>query len=487
MAGLPPSFSYFVNKLAGVKKNRVRIVPNNSSTVNSGTGQLIFDLPSNSIVDLDTMSLRGNFIYSNAGGAQSLRLVPQSHLLFRNISWLLNGQVVAGIGSQHQNLLAEVLRRCTSDVNYETAHMNEYLNTPTFRFNPVLDQDLAPSGSELATNSTSQRFHFNQFYGLSRSPNSSAWDTSIWGDTRIVMQVENSSVCMGQNDVGATTDNYDFQLQNCELTIDVIQFTDPTYDNMIQSILSQGTISTVFPEYYSQISSWNSNIKMNVSSQSLDYVGFAPLLSIYNQPTVCAANATSHKVADANLPYGPNFCRFRALNSSGNTVDVNDSTTQYYFNINQEVYPKQGPQNLPDGADQTLDLFNGRSVGRSNLLWRGLSNSSNGYTFYAREHFTGQNCVICVDLTLAGPAHTNSQRVCSGLDTRGTSSQINLQLVNGYSGSAAAPADCGYPFTTSTVPAEGTAQSSVSQLILMFAASSSILEASMGQQISIVY
>ncbi len=483
---LPQSFSYFVNKLAGVKKNRVRLVPNNSSTVNSGTGQLIFDLPSDSIVDLDTMSLRGNFIYTNAAANNGIRLVPQSNLLFRSIVWQLNGQSVAGIGSQHQNLLSEVLRRCTSDVNYETAHANEYLQTPTLRFNPIAEHDKQPSGSEIASNSTSQRFHFNQFYGLSRSPNSRSWDTSLWGSTRIVMQVENGAICVGQGDAGGTTASYDFQLQNCEMTIDVINFSDPTYDNMMQSILSQGTVSTVFPEYYTQIANYNSNLKFQVSTQSLDYVGFAGLLSSYNNPTVCSADTTNHLVQDADLPYGPNFCRFRLLDSSGAVIGVNDTTTQYYFNINQEVYPKQGPQAITDGADQTIDLFCGRSVNRGNLLWRGLDNSY-GYYIFTREQFTKQNAIVCVDLTLDGPAHTNAQRLCSGLDTRGQSSQINLQLINGYAGSSASMSDCGYAFTTATIPAQGTALGSQSQLIFMFAASSSILEVAMGQQISVVY
>ena len=462
MSALPASFQYFVNKLAGVKRNTVRITPNNSTSVNAN-GQIIFDLPSNSICDLTSLTMRGNFIFTAAvGGTGGVRMVPQIHTLMRNVAWQCNGQTVAGIGSQNMNHVMEIFRRCTSANEYEISHSDQYLATPVMRNNSYTS-DTAPSGSQVATNSTSQRFHFSQWYSLARAPNAENWDTAVFGDLRLVIQLEGNGPILSSADSG--TNSADWQLQNLELVVDVLTFADPTYDNLIASMLGQGqTLAVPFPEVYSQISAINAAMKFNVSSQSLDLIGYAPLISSYNSFT--QLSSTSGVVADANLTYGPNFTRFRLNNSSGNITAsnyVNSTTETYYWNINNEVYPKSGPTAVIDGVTYTTNLFNANAVNKYCLLFKGLDLVSGapvaGVPSFIRENFQAENCIVAHNLSLDGPAHLSANHLLSGLDTRGTSSTITLYTSGWYS----------------------------SDYCLLFAQGSAVLEAGAGQVISVVY
>jgi len=459
MAGLPSSFQYFVNKLAGVQRNSVRIIPTNQSTVNSN-GVLIFDLPSNSIVDLTSMNLRGDFIFRNAvGGTNGVRMVPQPHTLFRNVSYLLNGQTVSGIGSQNHNHLMELLRRCTVGEDYELSRCDEYSAVPICK--QLTEADAAPSGSQVATNSQSQHFHFNTWYGLARAPNAPNFDTAIFGDLRIQIQLEGTAPILSSADSG--TNDVDWQLQNCDLVVDVIQFSDPTYDNLISAMMAEGrTLAIPFPEYFSQISSTNSAMKFNVASQSLDLIGYAPLASTYSSFT--QLTSTTGVVADASVSYGPNFTRFRIRNSSNSSPAVNSTSETYYWMINNQVYPKNGQTAVIDGITYTKEVFmGGPSANNYSLLFKGIqvgaSGTALGVAGFQREQYQLENCIVAHKLCLEGPAHQSASHTLSGLDTRGTSSTITLNT-NGWS---------------------------TSDYTLLFAQGSAVLEAGAGQVISVVY
>ena len=103
MSALPASFSYFVNRLAGVSRKQVKITPNNSTTIKQNENA-IFVLPTDSIVDLQSLKMVYNFKYQNAAvdaAKARLRYVPAPHQLVRSATWSINNQAVSG--SQNQN------------------------------------------------------------------------------------------------------------------------------------------------------------------------------------------------------------------------------------------------------------------------------------------------------------------------------------------------------------------------------------------------
>ena len=124
MSGLPPSFQYYVNALgAGIERNSVRIVPDNGETA-SNNSSITFTLPSDAVVDLNSLQFTATLRTKNAVAATASVAVPQSHSLFRSVQWSLNGNVICGNNNQNFGQVYEALRRATTDQADAEARMS---------------------------------------------------------------------------------------------------------------------------------------------------------------------------------------------------------------------------------------------------------------------------------------------------------------------------------------------------------------------------
>jgi len=460
---LPSSFQYVVSRLSPVVRNQVKMVPIGNTSVKPNQS-LTFDLPSDSIIDLNTLCLRCDFDYQNAAaGTNAGRNVPQPFSLVRSAQWSLNGSVVSGNNLQHFGQVYEMLRRCSGSQGHQSSNLDEYSETPQ------IDDQGQFRGDRTASDSTSQRLHMDDFLGLQHGKNAGNFDSSLVGNIRLRLEFNGQEPVMNYSDDAAvgSTANYDWELQNCEMVVDVITFTTPDnmYDNVISALLQEGqTLQMAYPEYYSQLSSESSNTKFNVSSQSLDYIGVAPLLASYSSGTHMQSSAGA--VAAANCLYGPNFTRF-AMTSDGSSVyGSNVTTPKYYWNINQRVYPQSGNENVCDAMVHTKNTFS-KGLDSENLLFQGNLDADNSIarrnfnaSLGSRQNFNQNNCIIFHKLCLDAPAHQAENQAVSGINTQGQSSVISLQT---------------------------TSWNSASDFKLLVAGTSAIMEIGGGQNINITY
>lgn len=454
---LPHSFQYMVSRASQTRRSILKCVPRGSSTVNMNS-QINFDLPSDTILDLTTLNFRADFVYQNApGGTGSARSVPQVHTLFRSRQWALNNQIVGGANDQNFGRVYECLRRCSSSREHANGCQNEYRNVP------LVNSSGQYEGSFLGSNSTAQQVCFSDFGSLQHCKNAANMDSALLGNISLILQLAGTEICMGYEDSG-TAINYDWQLQNVELTIEVINFVgaDNVYDQIMSEMLSSGeTLNIAYPEIYSQIASNNSALKFNVSTQCLDALGFAALRSSYN--TATTLDSTGGAVENAQARWCPTFSQFAYdPSSSGTVLGYNDKISTYYWTLNSAQIPQWG-EYVSRGVQHTQDAFaKPNDLNARNLLFYGnWSVDNNTYTLsetVCRENFPLYNAIIVHRLALDGPAW-GSGSMLSGVNCQGQSSVINLQQ-------------------TTVASANST---------LLFALTTAVLSVGLGQQISITY
>lgn len=457
---LPASFTYMVNRLdGGMVRNTVKITSNSSNLVKQNSS-VEFQLPSDSILDLTSLTLRGKFIYQNAvGGTNGVRATIPPHLYFKNVQWALNNNVVCGNNTGGEwGRLYEILRRCGGSQDHENSNCDEYRRMPFANGGTLV-------GSEAATNSTGQLFAFSGWGGLADCPNSENMDSAILGNIKLRLDLAGEEIVYGYADSG-TNDNA-WQLEDLEMTVDVITFmgADNIYDMIMGELLGAGEeLYIPFQERYATLTSSNANIKFNLSSSSLDLIGWAPVAS--EGASATQMTSTTGDVDASLCEYGPRFVQFKLQNSSNALPDENSTSETYFFNINQRIYPQYGANPVSRGVQHTKDAFgSSNDLNARNLLFCGnyLDDGSDTLTdaiTFNRRNNLGYNCIVAHKLCLTEPAHQS--KILSGINTQGQSSTVSLST-NGLSSSGSG------------------------DFILMFALTSAVLAVGPGQSVSVVY
>ena len=451
MSGLPPAFSYYINALgAGIERNSVRIVPDNGETA-SNNSSITFTLPSDAVVDLNSLQFTATIKTKNAVAGTASVSVPQAHSLFRSVQWSLNGNVVCGNNNQNFGQVYEALRRCTTDQADAESRMSEYADVPR----PDSDGKFQASKG---LDATGHRIQHNDFHGLQRSPNAGAWDTSVMGNTRLHLYLESDRIMLYALD--SSTQNVEWELASVEMRCDVLR-VPPAIDDILAARLAEGgTLDTCFPEIYAQVSSSDANVRCSIASNSLDMIGFAPLASEYLSATSVAS--TSGVVAASATPYGPNYNRFKLQNTSNAVPAIDRTSAKYNFVLHGRTYPASGATPVVQGLEFTKDCFS-KGVGEHNLIFQGLFDAD-GSTLtrslsYMRENAFANNTLVFHKLCLTAPAHETAERTLTGMNTQGQSASIQLQT-QGFS---------------------------TSDYLLIIGQTSAVLSAGAGQMVSVQY
>ena len=453
---LPQSFAFFANRLQGFTRNTVRVSPSASTTVkNNQSIELV--MPNNAIVDLTTLRLTADFKYQTATSAtNAIRYVPSPHQLVRSSVFQLNGNSVSGQSNQNFAQVYEALKRASVGDDHAKADINCYSEVPVATLNGAVTSKVFGSGSErAASNTVSRRITMTEFLGLQRSPNAPSMDTSIVGNIRLVLQMNGSEAGFGQADDAFGATDFDWQLDNVEAQVDVISMSSPMYDELMSALLSEPDAQLLipFPEYTSQKSLINTNVKYNVSSSSLDMIAFAPLHADHSGATRIATSSGVPPNGQGTLV--PKQTQFSYRNDSSalasSLANQSDSVTAtYHWNVNGTVIPARGATNINDGAQYTKELYGHQDVHQGSALFEGYfaegapvaagtvpSDGTQVYPTmlnkqvakqYSRVNYLDYNCIVAHRLCLDLPAHQSPTRTASGISTLGQASSLSLNL-----------------------------------------------------------
>jgi len=494
MASLPNSFAYFVSSLGGVNRRSVRLSPNNTQNPKQSE-QITFVLPTDSIVDLTTLQFIYKFKYQNAPTADkhTIRYAPCPEQLVRSVVWSINNQAVAGANNQHFSQVLQMLKRASCGNDNPNSRCDEYSECPVHNLCGNKDDGSGSAkvygnlNERVASNTIARKGKLTDFLCLQSSPNAPNWDTSIVGETRIQLQLNGSEACLHASDEASIpSGGADWELQDCEMRVDVISFASPEYDMLMSAMLEEGSLNIPFNEYTTQKSLINSNVRFNVASQSLDAVMFALLNSGHTDPT--HIQTSTGKVKGENFGTGltPNQITFQYRKNGSTTLgtglasgetnmsDAVDAT--WYWNINGSVYPSSGATQMVEGAEYTKQLFAG-GKDDYNQLFKGyytngaikedgtvqdvIPSSTNleSAKQYKRVNYLDNNAICAIRLCLDVPASQSDKHTMSGLNTLGQSSQLSLNL-NGFNNN--------------------------NDSVLLVGQGSSVISVSAGQQVSVI-
>lgn len=483
MASLPSSFSYFVSSLGGVSRKSVKLTPNNSTTV-SQNGQLTFTLPSDAICDLSTMQFIYDFKYQNAAsGTNAVRYVPQPAALCRSIVWSISNQSVSGAQNQNWAQVFECLRRASTGPTNSVSRQDEYCDIPAATLLGASTSKVLGTGNErAASNTVSRKCKLTNFLGLQTASNAQNFDTGVVGETRVQIQLNGAECALIQADAGTVAADADWELQNCEMRLDVISFSSGEYDALMSAMLQEGELSIPFNEITSQKSLLNSSIRFNVASSSLDMLGFALLRSDHGSYT-SITSATGCVDSDFG-GLTPNNVKFQYRNGSSNTADtlanMSDSVdAQWYWLVNGAVMPSSGSTQLIQGSEYTKECYSNSKDDYNQLFLdyctapvpqaSGSDQTETGYPSavnvefskqYRRVNYLNQNAFTALRTCLDVPASQSDKRALSGINTLGGSSSIQLNLSGNWNNST--------------------------DYALLVGQGSSVLQVGMGQQVSVI-
>lgn len=433
----PRNLTYMVKKLANYSRNTFKISTLNQTTA-SPSQQIIVDLPSNTLVDMNSLTMF--FKYTTTGNSDLPRNVEG---ILQRVETEINGQIVNG-GANDINQLWQII----SDTSFgeDVTNRRKILQKGTDATVPA------------ASVSTATQCAIQTFLGFTSSV--PIVNTRVLGNVRLRLTLAPASVMVKA--AGVTTES--FSLSDIFFSVDCFDLDNMFHEATEKYLASGGVIEIPFSNYFSfssSASSLSQTAKFSLSTQSLNKV-WGCFVTGANYPAQ-ATSATAADFCNKNTNNSPFFTRVangtvRYGQGGTNYQDITYAMTNYQWNINGTMYPNYKP--TPEQAYALL-------MNAYNLSQDTLGGGYKGLDTLAKW---GSDFWVCCQnfehLSESG------DRWLSGLDTRGN-------IASGFwetQGSITVPAATG---TGGTNPASNL-------IALIFAHCTSTLRVSYGRQIEVV-
>ena len=379
---IPDTFSYFLKRLANVRRNTTRISAVTSTTANSGD-TVVVRLPSNAIVNLQTFNW---FFTSTCETTTGFCRLPRNvESIIDNVSILINGLAVHSSQLRNYNEVFNILLNCTSGSDYKAARAILQNSSDV----------LTPAANQVAS------FCINDWLGFFNAQPQYI-DTALTGDVEIQIRLAPNTIL--PISAGATGAKY--TLSNMFFTIDTVSFLTNDYDQMMENKMNQGAVLEIpFQNYL-----------------------------VFNQSLVSSFRVALNSRC-VNMLLSTNFLDNRttgAITSNGQSVYfkyTNGNASTYQWQVDAVNMPSQSVEcdsSKPYSYQYVQQTFNDHNnVLGFNLLGAvsvvGSSPASDSIAAYINNNF-----VVALNLNVSG----SDNRLLSGYDSAGSNSQIFLNYTS---------------------------------------------------------
>ena len=323
MSVYPRNLSAFLNRLSGYNKTNVKMNVLGSQEANDGD-TIQVDLPTNSIVDLGSLSWYHIIEYQNPTAVGKKAVLPvQCESIIRRLSVEVNGQTLVNI--QNYNVLFHMLLYMSATEDYQRQRLINQANMSTDATNGT--------AVELATGHTEEQYHIvDTWLGFLGTAKPQFIDTSLLGNVRISITLAAGTEIMGGDDAGITRT---YKIKEQYFNMDVISISDGIYDAMIDQRLASGApIEIPFKNYFNFIgagagATMSQKLQFNVASQSIDRLWMTARSSNYKAANAAkidtgAGAPPQHSIITHNAP------AFNFASCGG---------THFQFQVNNSLYP----------------------------------------------------------------------------------------------------------------------------------------------------
>lgn len=491
---VPKNLQLMVGRLANMQRTVIRARPQSNDTAEAGQ-TMHFRLPTNTLVDLHNLILAGVFQVKDdyiRGGPTNMQEIIE------RLDLVVNGQVISGNNNDY-GMLYHILSEHMADPdwfsagefnksgdNKTTATMGSSTNEQRTILKNQANQ--APTSGITDTTNTSSNvsnmsysggdsgstgslpkalpFAIGGFLGFLGGSYVRYIDTAVLGPVEIRMRLQpNSVLWLGEssstNNAGKPNNTWyrssggtssyaaigdGYEIKQAYLFMDTISFVDDFYRALLARRLETGTMLTIpyhnFFSFSKAINSSSDTMTFNLATQSLDMLA-----------VVMRDQKYTNRYAKAWNQWTNNSSYFSSL-----SLDYDDhykGDTTYQFQVNNLLVPTW-PVSVEEAYPLTraaLDLASDYSGSGGNV--RRLWDYKWGRFLFAQ----------------AFKHHAEAEKIISGLDTRGASSNMSFTVNNSQAGSSTSTSD----------------SSTLNAIITVFAMTTSTLEVGAGQNVTVIF
>lgn len=322
----PKAWSYIAQNRLPISKQRVKLLPSTPVTANPGD-TVAFQLPSNTMVDLKSLSINGYLTTATTAG---FAVVPFAEAIIEALGIEINGQVISANHAFYNQIFKLSADLMLGD-RISLRKILQLQQDPATIAAPTVNQGAVP-------------FAITNFLGFLGTSSCSVIDTSAIGNVRILMRLASpailaqSSACTGPS-YSLVTGTSGGALN---ATVDVVDVLDSgTYGQLLQRRLSESPLQINWTDYVAiqgGLSSATQATRFSVATQSLDAIHATFLPSDYNVQTGGTVDAYA----------GSSHYFSRGTNANGGTPSLL-TLTNSFFTFNAQNYPAFGPA-LPEEA-----------------------------------------------------------------------------------------------------------------------------------------
>jgi hypothetical protein len=319
---IPPSFSYFVKRLSGVSTSTVRMT-NLSQTTASAGDTIKVKFPSNAIVNLSSFTM-----YSLGTTTETGCFPKLSQSLIQQCRVSIGGQLISGGNCQEVGVLYSIGSRLqTSEAQQRMLHLQH------------LGKDCVSAGA-----STVPVVIDDWPFFLSATPR--YIHTGILPEMVVDIVLAPNSVLGGANNT--------YSLANIYFTIEVIQFDNDLYSNILQTRLVNGdTIEIPFLDAHYIIKPASNIIETQVSANAITKLFVVPRVTGWGTLGDPENGLTKPFIFDADIAH-------RGSGPTTNDTAMISNAVSAYWSIDNKMYP-QTPASVPELYQMTLDAFGDRA------------------------------------------------------------------------------------------------------------------------------
>lgn len=445
---IPGNMQLIAQYLANMERSVIRVRPQSNDQV--AAGQTIhFRLPTNTLVDLHNLQFYG---MCEVEGDIPHGLPVDMQQSIERVDVIVNGQNITGNNNDHGGLHA-LMHNHLSGVNarsegqFLTSGDNKVIigteAAPQQTMRAILSQSNNPLGASYGTSNTGDFTHLpkkwpfviNGLMGFLSGHYVRFIDTAVLGPVEIQLRLANGNICyrgteayenyaISKRSTSGNPHEYDvhdapgFVFSQMYMYLDTISFVDDMYRALLANRLRSGVNITIpyqnFHSFQKSITSSSDTVTFNLATQSLNYLVATFRNGDYNK-------RKSKKWSDNAL--NTNFYKFVSADDTKYDQGQFTSTTRYQYSINNKLVPT-----WPASVDETYVLT------RAALDLAGELTAI-GHVSHAQQFRDGQFAFIqCFE------HHGEMDKVISGVDTRGASSNMAFAAENLSVGTSAANA-----------------------------------------------
>lgn len=253
MTTIPQQLTFGLKRMSGFSKNVLKVLPLNSSSFSAG-GQMQIRFPTNSVIDLCSLSL----IFQATPQNGVLPVIADN--LVQRLEILLNGQSIFGSTLQEYSVLAQML--FDAHVGYD-----KYQEKKMYGVSQAITAQPAVAGAP-------QWMTLDSFFGFLGGGYQRYIDTSTLGALELRLQWAPSTV-IAPTSAGQTAQSQTFSVSNVELLMETLDWQDGWFQKSLAAALSSGSILVPYKNYASfnfASSGTGGTVNTSFAAESIDRV-----------------------------------------------------------------------------------------------------------------------------------------------------------------------------------------------------------------------